>query len=101
MGSHTKTLNKHKKLVRKLFYRAQKTQLQQDWVNMLRNLAWKKFSDEQQCFTAVYRANKALLNDPTARLDLVQKPDGAYTQSLEESLRVMVDTHKGATSFII
>ena len=55
--------------------------------------AWRKYCEEQDTMSAICRLQKSLEYDPSAKLDVLQKDDGTYTESDMETLSIMIKHH--------
>ena len=58
-----------------------------------KRLSWREFCGKVEGCSAVSRLCKVLINDKVVKLGALQKDDGTYTRSLEESYEMLLEQH--------
>ena len=101
----SKELGTKKKSCRMAFNKAKRTRESQDWDSYKETLrlykrelkkaqrsSWRLFCDKMEDVSETSRLRKILSTNPT-NIGYLIKPDGSWTDSSEESLKLLMDTH--------
>ena len=104
----TNELTSLRKQTRRLERKAQRSDLDADWdsfkesrkvfkkeIRKSRRRSWRELCEETEGLPPLVRLYKILKWDSNSQLGSIEKSDGSFTNSPEETLQCMLDTHLG------
>jgi len=102
----SKELSERRAEVRRLFNRAKKTRTIANWeafrssqrdyskaINLSKKRSWRKFCEDIESAPEASRLCRILSRDGSSQLGCLKRPDGEYTETIDDSLKHLMSTH--------